>query len=329
MTDTQTIAPLTAAEYHATPGLSNSGMKDLAVSPLRFWFRHVNPNRELEQPTPEMILGTALHCAVLEPDQFDARYACELNPPADALDTIDEMRQWLKDHGRTPKGTLKKDIVFQVLEADPNACIISVQKELHLKANAGKIILPIDAWNRVSGMTEALVTEPRIDELLKEGRAEVPLFAQDADTGAPLKCKLDWMTKSRTVDLKTFTQKRGKSIDKSVTEAIWYEGYLRQAWFYSMMRALVDGDKKASGPQTAPEFVIAFVESDEPHEVRIRTLRPKTAGSPNLFWERARVECRHLIRVYADCVKQFGDKPWRSAQDIDPLADEELPGLAY
>jgi hypothetical protein len=46
------------------PGLSFSGMKDFAVSPLRYWYRNINPNRPPFEATPEMQLGSALHCAV-------------------------------------------------------------------------------------------------------------------------------------------------------------------------------------------------------------------------------------------------------------------------
>lgn len=320
---------MTEQEYHAAGGLSHSGLKDLAVSPLRYWHLWLNPKRQPKDPTPEMIVGTALHCAVLETEQFDKRYACELNPPENCLTTIDDMRQWLRDAGHSPKGTRKSEVILQVQAIDADVPILEVQQERHLKAHVGKTILSIEDWNRVAGCSEALMAEPRIQELLQAGRAEVPLFAKDPDTGVNLKSKLDWISPVATLDLKTFTQKRGKSIDKSIADAIFYEFYYRQAYFYSMMRALTDGNAKISGPQAAPEFVLAFVESEEPHEVRLRSLRPMTAGSPNLFWERARVECRNLIRLYADCVARFGDKPWRSRQDIDPLVDEELPGMAY
>jgi hypothetical protein len=41
-------------------------MKDLAVSPLRYWHLNLNPNRPPRIETPEMQFGTALHCLVLE-----------------------------------------------------------------------------------------------------------------------------------------------------------------------------------------------------------------------------------------------------------------------
>lgn len=58
-----------AARYHANPGLNISRLKRLAVSPLHF--QHVPP---ADDQTVPMRLGTAAHCAVLEPQRFERDY---------------------------------------------------------------------------------------------------------------------------------------------------------------------------------------------------------------------------------------------------------------
>ena len=319
---------LEPAKYFSAPGLSNSGMSDLLVSPLRYWFKQVNPAREPEEPTPQMRFGSALHCAVLEPDQFDKRYACELN--ADDYDgclvTIQDCRQWLEDKGIKAKGTRKADVIAQVQAKDPDWPIFDVLQARHLEQHAGKTLFSMDDWLRIQRAAEALKAEPRVSGLLSNGQAEVSILGEDPEFGIPLKARLDWVTPTHTLDLKTFTQTRGKSIDKTVTDAIWYEGYYRQAYFYTWMRTLLGGfDPKKSWPT----FVFAFVESDEPHEVRLRALRPTSAGQPNLYWDRGRMEVRALIRKYADYWERFGEKPWRDQQEIDPLIDEEIPQLLF
>lgn len=313
---------LPAAEYHARPGLSASGMKDLAVSPLRYWFKHVNPNRPADEPTPEMQIGSALHCAVLEPDAFDERYACEVEAPEDCLVTIEDLRNWLRARNVTPKGTRKADVIAQVLGTDHTANILEVIEAEHTELHRGKLIFKRDDWVRIAGMTQALRDEPHVNRLLENGDREVSMFAEDPDTGVLLKARMDWVTVTETVDFKTFTQKRGKSIDKSVADAILYEQYYRQAVVYGIVRGW---------PQNwHGDFVMPFVESDPPHETRIRLLRPKTGGEVNLYWERARFEVRQLIRTYAECMAKFGaNHPWRYAQEITPLADEEMPGMAF
>jgi hypothetical protein len=136
-----------------------------------------------------------------------------------------------------------------------------------------------------------------------------------------LKGRLDWVTPTVTLDIKTFTQKRGKSIDQSVADAIYYEGYHAQAYRYAMLRGWPKWDGK---------HVVAFVESDPPHEVRLRSLGPKSDGQANLYWTTAQMQTRQLIRLYKKCMDHFGkDQPWRYAQEIDPLLDEEMKGLVF
>jgi hypothetical protein len=308
---------MTDAEYFAAPGLSNSAMKDMAVSPLRFWHKQVNPARVPDEPTAEMRLGSALHCAILRPKDFDREYCCELVPPENALDTIQDLRSFLVNCGRKPMGTRKDEIIAQVQMVSPNAPILSVLEDRYAIANAGKVIFKQADWQRIAGMAKALMDEPHVQRLLSEGSPEVVVFGKDPDTGVPLKAKIDWWRDDCTVDFKTFTHRDGKTMDRSIADDILYRAYYRQAYFYSLLR----GWPEWSGP-----FVMPFVESDEPHEARIRSL---SAGE-HLYWKRAEVEVRQYIRMYAECMDKFGvDKPWRWAQDIRPLEDEEMPGLAW
>jgi hypothetical protein len=56
--------------YHASPGVSPSRAKAARLSPKHY--RHFRDHPKT--PTPAMILGSAEHCAVLEPDAFALRY---------------------------------------------------------------------------------------------------------------------------------------------------------------------------------------------------------------------------------------------------------------
>jgi hypothetical protein len=320
----QILEALTNEQYFAIPALSFSGMKDLAVSELRFWHLHVNPNRPERKETAEMRFGSALHCAVLEPSCFDARYCREIDESDfdGCLVTMDDMRTWLKDKGRHPKGTRKAELIEQVQAHDPEQPILDVLVAQDEAANAGKVRLYRDEWERVMRAADALVCEPSLRPILNDpdGRPEVPLFAKDPNTGVPLKCKLDWMTPSLTLDLKTFSATRGKSIDRCVHDAIYYEKYNWQAYIYTTVRAIL-GDHK-------PRYLMAFVESDEPYEVRLKELRP-TRGEPCLYWIKAEMEVKRLIHTYAECVQRFGDKPWRAEREIEILLDDDIPQSAF
>ena len=94
------------------------------------------------------------------------------------------------------------------------------------------------------------------------------------------------------------------------------------------MRSISVGN---GNPQTGPRFLFAFVESEPPYEVRLREMRPKEFGEVNLLWERARIEVNRCMDNYRECVLKFriGEWPWRYACQIESLAEEEFPALAY
>lgn len=324
--------PGMAAEYFSADGLSHSGLKDLLVSPLRYWHLWINPNRPARRTSPELTFGTALHCAVLEPKQFQKRYAKEIKPDDydGCLRTMEDLRGWLRSKGLPASGKNKRELIDRVVAySDADTVIFDVLEEVHQAESEGKIVLSQYDWNRALRAAAALQDESKLKPILAEGRAEVDMFVTEPETGIRLKARMDWITPEYTLDIKTFTAQRGKSIDKAVTAAIYHEGYYRQAYFYSLIRALKAGQDPLTGPQKGPEFINVFVESEEPHEVRIRSIRPKSAGEVNLYWEHARLECRDLIRQYAHFRKHFGDKPWRTARSIDPLSDSEMPQIAY
>lgn len=310
-----------AEKYFAAPGLSNSMMKDLAISPLRMWHRWINPQREIDEPTAQMQFGTALHCAILEPDEFQRRFACEFEPPENCLDTMDDLRGFIRDKGHSPKGTRKDELIAQALTIDSGAQILALLRMDFAKDNEDKTVLSVSDWERVAQCEIALREQPAFAKLIESGTAEVALFGAEPHTNAPIKGRLDWVTPEITLDIKTFSQKKGKSIDKSVTDAIFYEQYYRQAYIYALLRGW---PKTWNG-----KHVLAFVESDPPHEVRLRSLHARSAGEANLYWTRAALEVRDFCRTYQKYSERFGTEPWRDRCSIDALYDEEIPQLAW
>jgi hypothetical protein len=166
-------------------------------------------------------------------------------------------------------------------------------------------------------MATALVDEPRLRALLDDGEPESCYEATDPDTGLRIKGLLDWDAES-IVDLKTCTCRKGRTVDRSIADAIWYEKYHWQAIFYTTL-------KRLACPGWKGDYVLAFVESDQPHETRLRAIRPG-----GLLWDRGVLEIRALLRQYKDCMEYYGvDKPWRSACEVSPVADEEIPGVMW
>ena len=75
------FAGISNAAYHAGDGISKSGLDLIARSPLHYFAKYRSPDRERDEPTEAMKLGTAVHSAVLEPESFASDY---IVVPADA-----------------------------------------------------------------------------------------------------------------------------------------------------------------------------------------------------------------------------------------------------
>lgn len=64
------------ADYRRIKAVNYSGLKLFANSPLHYWDRYLNPDREPEKPTSALAIGNAVHCRTLEGlEEFSRRYA--------------------------------------------------------------------------------------------------------------------------------------------------------------------------------------------------------------------------------------------------------------
>lgn len=264
-----------------------------------------------------MIFGKALHKATLEPDSFDAEFACAYIAPEGALETIQDMREWyLAATGKKAGGTAKETVAAQCRLIPGHPPIVMDEEQIHRDANPGKTLLKSDDWYRLAGCARALRREPEFQRLTETGNAEVSYFVTDPETGVLLKARMDFVAKDWTLDPKTYSQK-WKPINQTVADAIFYEGYHRQGYLYTTIREIA-GEGKT-------QFINPFVESEEPHEVRIRRHMQNS-----LLWDCGRSEVIRLIRLYASLMDRFGsDKPWRTDADVEDLMDEEIRSLPY
>jgi len=136
-------------EYHKVPALSNSGIKNLLISPMDFWARSwMNPRYEHPE-TSAMTLGTAYHKRILEGKKaFDDIYMPDISADdyPDALRTVEEIKIELKKHGLKTTGK-KSELTIRLLEDVPGIRFWDEVKEDYYSQD--KIFLPQDEMDNI------------------------------------------------------------------------------------------------------------------------------------------------------------------------------------
>lgn len=275
-------------DYFALPYCSNSRLTLLKRSPAHL-------KADIEHPgesTPAMALGTAIHACVLQPDVFRARYtlagACgtELKSgdrkgqPCGATGSVCVGGAWYCGTHR-PKGEQPDDVTA----------------------------LSLSDWHACEGVRDSLLAHPRLRKLLEaDGRSELTVIWDDAETGVRCKARVDRLVTSFggiVLDLKTTTDARADAFERRVFEY----GYFRQLPLYQEGLAAHDFPMK--------HLVIAAAEKERPYAAAGYRISDGAADA-------GREELRKLLRQYADC-QQKNEWPAYPA-DIKELS---LPAWAW
>lgn len=189
-------------EYHSGSGISKSHLDAIATaSPRHYWHKYLNPNRERSEPTAAMVMGSAVHTAILEPDLF----------PTEVIKSPGFDR-------RTKVGKAEYE-AFQI-------------------ANRGKIVLEPEDYDVCLAIRDAVHMHPVAGGLLQSGQAEQSFYAIDQETGELIKCRTDYLHDSGTmvVDVKTTEDASPAGFGKSSAnfrypvQTAWYNRVLDAAF---------------------------------------------------------------------------------------------------
>ena len=213
--------------YHALPGVSISRLKELQRSPLHYRYRLENPKE-----SNAMRLGTAAHCAVLEPERF-----------------VHEFAVWTR---RSENG---------------NACPRNGQYwDAFVAENPGKSILSEEEYHQAVVIAKAVRSEPLAMRYLEAGEPEVSMqwtrtLERPSGMESTFNCRgrADWLTRIGSehfvVGLKTARDAR-PFIFGSASYKLGY--HLQWAFYY-------DGYVALTG--TEPTMKEIVVESAPPYDV--------------------------------------------------------------
>lgn len=184
---------LSFEEYQAIEALNQSALKSMKPTPRHFYEEHLAPNREKKPATKAQLLGSAIHTAILEPDQFDVRYA--------KLPECDR---------RTKAG-----------------------KELYDKfvvESGTKQVLSSDEFDLCSMYLREARKSLTLSTIMESGEPEVTIVWEDKETGILLKARIDWLAPEKHLifDPKTTVSAEYFAFQRSVVNY----GYDIQAAFY-------------------------------------------------------------------------------------------------
>lgn len=225
---------LSNAEYHALDYVSKSHLDLVDKSPFHYWDRYINPDRVIPEPTKQMIIGSAFHSLVLEPDVFETEFMVEA-----------------VDAPKRPTATQRnaKKPSNQTLDA------IAFWESFDNKAK-GKTILSLEDIERLTIMKQRIVEHPAASTILNlSGVAEQSYQWKDEKTGELCKSRPDFHTDDGTliVDLKTTSDASELGFQKSVHNFRYHV----QAGFY--LRSIKE----------AQQFVFIAVETKPPYLVAV------------------------------------------------------------
>jgi hypothetical protein len=161
-------------EYHADKeSLSRSSLLDFDRSPFNYWANHVNPDRPEKERTRSMLMGSAFHCMILEPDEFKHQYIVSPEPVK------------LKDVGRVAYEAYKE---------------IVAECESTMKS-----IIPWDMYLELRNMRDRFRENKNAVDLIDGAAIENSLFWRDDHSGLMLKARPDAYHSAVIIDLKTIS----------------------------------------------------------------------------------------------------------------------------
>lgn len=239
-------------EYRKAEGLSQSAMKEVLRSPAHYMARY-GPEAEPFIPTTSMLMGTAVHARVLEPETFDAQFCSRDQYRGEP--TVAELQEHLTAEGIEFKKSAKKPELLALAYPD------GVPQDPRTAFN-------IDDWRSVMGMADALRTHdlagmwfcPSQQDYRKHN--EVSVYSK-AQTGQILKARLDRLqfgsgSRLQILDLKTSDSASPHEFKRKVS-SLSYD--LQAAWYTRLAQEAFPGFEV--------EFLFVVVERSRPHGIRV------------------------------------------------------------
>lgn len=167
-------------DYHASKGISASGIKLIMDCPKRYWYQYLSGEYERTE-SKAMTIGTVVHTLALEPDTFLDRFF--------VLPNIDR---------RTKEG---KALYAKAMEE-----------------SQGKQVITDEIYQTAKAMAKSITDHKMFKKMEITGNIEDSLLWKDEDTGAFLRSRPDYYNDFAIVDVKTTDDVSPKGFARSIAK---------------------------------------------------------------------------------------------------------------
>lgn len=289
--------------YRNVPRLGAGSLVDLNKSPGDFWAGSwLDPDRKEEKDEEQkkwQIVGSAYHCARLEPDEFEKRY-CRKPCKADFAEQAaahgacwngTEVGEQLAELGETKKraGEAVGDQALR-LEGTGYAGVIWPLVDSRFQAQLGdRTPLDADVWDEIARDMERLRSCRAIaSKFTDAGASEVSVFWVDENNIAR-KARFDRLEFDHWLDFKTFANSQGKRLEQAINDAIRFNRYyITAASYYDAAEAVRTAGLQIRGVATEAERDLIARIQIKPEHLDCWFIFQQKSGVPNLLARRFR-----------------------------------------
>lgn len=292
------LVEMTNEQYHSCGGISKSMLDTIAPelqgTPLNYWDRYINPEREPQEYKHCFAVGDGTHKLVLEPNTFEKTYAVDFDKSAypNALDTIADMKAELSKQKYTISGTRRELAERLHYELDyPRERLMWFLEQDHAKSMTGRIAIPATDYKNMMNSLRAIHKDRLASTLLAGAYVEKSFFVTKREiilhpvTGEVLsvedvlrKCRADAISADGQVmiDLKTTDDVSRAGFGKTIAQRRYH---VQAAWYLDVMKALYGDD--------APKvFCFIAAQKKRPYDVGVHYLTPEQIELGRLLYQR-------------------------------------------
>lgn len=244
-------------DYHNGDGVSKSNLDDMAKCPAIYQWKKKAP--ECEEKKAALNIGTALHCLLLEPDEFDKRF-----------------------------------IVPEPINRRTNAGKEEFKQMVELATINNQILITTEEKNKLLLMRDSAFAHPTAKKLLEmDGHYESSIYWIDDETQILCKIRPDKLISnyktSMIIDIKKTNdiENFGRSIELyryHVQDAMYCEGYKKQFGIVPHFVFIAVSETIDGGRYPVRVFVLDDYDKDIGHQLFRRDLNTYAECIKNNTW---------------------------------------------